>query len=101
VPATVSPVPVKFFGTRSGSGPLALGQRNVPRNVEADFGARSLRVWQVNRDAVRDWQPSPYSGPIHTFGLPPITALPATVVQLTHECGTDGRLAGAFRELIG
>ena len=29
------------------------------------------------------------------------TALPATVVQRTHECGADGRLAGAFRELIG
>ena len=25
----MSPVPVKFFGTRSGSGPLTLGQRNV------------------------------------------------------------------------
>jgi hypothetical protein len=33
--------------------------------------------------------------------LPPMTALSATVVQLTHECGKDGRLAGAFRELIG
>jgi hypothetical protein len=33
--------------------------------------------------------------------LPPITALSGAVVQLTHECGTDGRLAGAFRELIG
>jgi pimeloyl-ACP methyl ester carboxylesterase len=73
----------------------------VPQNVEADFVARSLRVWQANRDAVRDWQPSPYTGPIHTFGLPPITALPATVVQLTHECGTDGRLAGELRKLIG
>ena len=25
----------------------------------------------------------------------------ATIVQLTHECGTDGCLAGACRELIG
>jgi hypothetical protein len=33
--------------------------------------------------------------------LPPITALSATVVQLTHECGTDARLTGAFRELTG
>jgi hypothetical protein len=73
----------------------------VPQNVEADFVARSLRVWQANRDAVRVWQPSPYTGPIHTFGLPPITALPATVVQLPHECGTDGRLASALRTLIG
>jgi hypothetical protein len=29
VPATMSLVPVKFSGTRSGSGPLTLGQRNV------------------------------------------------------------------------
>jgi pimeloyl-ACP methyl ester carboxylesterase len=62
---------------------------------------RSLRVWRANRDAVRDWRPSPYTGPIDIFGLPLITALPATVVQRTHECGTDGRLAGALRELIG
>jgi hypothetical protein len=33
--------------------------------------------------------------------LRPITALSATIVQLTHECGADGRLAGACRELIG
>ena len=73
----------------------------TPRNLEADFVARSLRVWQANQDAVRDWRPSPYTGPIHAFGLPSITALPATVVQLTHECGPDGRLADALRELIG
>jgi hypothetical protein len=73
----------------------------APRNVEADFVARSLRVRQANQDAVRDWRPSPYTGPIHAFGLPSITALPATVVQLTHECGPDGRLADALRELIG
>lgn len=29
MPATMSLVPVKFFGTRSGSGPLTVGQRNV------------------------------------------------------------------------
>ena len=29
MPATMSLVPVKFSGTRSGSGPLTLGQRNV------------------------------------------------------------------------
>jgi hypothetical protein len=33
--------------------------------------------------------------------LLPITAPSATVVQLTHECGADGRLISAFRELIG
>jgi surfactin synthase thioesterase subunit len=73
----------------------------VPPNVEPEFVARSLRVWRANKDAVRDWRPSPYTGPIDVFGLTPVTALPATVVQRAHECGTDGRLAGAFRELIG
>ena len=73
----------------------------VPQNAELDFVARSLRVWRANQDAVRDWRPSPYTGPIDIFGPPPMTALPTTVVQLTHECGTDGRLADAFRELIG
>jgi hypothetical protein len=28
-------------------------------------------------------------------------ALPATAVQRRHECGTDGHLAGALRELTG
>jgi hypothetical protein len=73
----------------------------VPRNVAPEFVARSLRVQQANLDAVRDWRPSPYTGPIDIFGLPPIAVLPATVVQRAHECGTDGRLAGALRELIG
>jgi pimeloyl-ACP methyl ester carboxylesterase len=73
----------------------------VPRNVAPEFAERSLRVFRANRDAVRDWRPSPYTGPIDVFGLPPITALPPTAVQRTHECGTDGRLAGALRELIG
>jgi surfactin synthase thioesterase subunit len=73
----------------------------VPRDVAPEFVARSLRVWRADRDAVRDWRPSPYTGPLDVFGQPPITALPATVVQRTHECGTDGRLADALRELIG
>lgn len=73
----------------------------VPRDVAADFVARSLRVRQANRDAVRDWKPSPYTGPVDVFGLPSITALPETVVQRAHECGTDARLADALRELIG
>jgi surfactin synthase thioesterase subunit len=73
----------------------------VPPNVAPEFVARSLRVWRANRDAVRDWRPSPYTGPIDVFGPPPVTALPATVIQRTHECGPDGRLADALRELIG
>ena len=73
----------------------------VPRGVAPEFAARSLRVWQASRDALRDWRPSPYTGPVDIFGLPTITALPATVIQRTQECGTGERLAGALRELFG
>ena len=73
----------------------------VPHDVAPEFAARSLRVWQANQDAVRDWRPSPYTGPVDVFGRPPAMALPATVVQRTHECSTDGRLADALRELLG
>jgi pimeloyl-ACP methyl ester carboxylesterase len=72
----------------------------VPRDVAPEFAARSLRVWQANQDAVRDWRPSPYTEPIDVFGQPPATALPATAVQRRHECA-DGQLPGALRELIG
>jgi thioesterase domain-containing protein len=73
----------------------------VPHDVAPEFVARSLRVWQANQDAARDWRPSPYTGPVDVFGRPPATALPATAVQRTHECGADERLADALRELIG
>jgi surfactin synthase thioesterase subunit len=73
----------------------------VPPNVAPEFAARSLRVWRANRDAAGDWRPSPYTGRLDVFGLPPITALPTTVIQRTHECGTDEGLADAVRELIG
>jgi pimeloyl-ACP methyl ester carboxylesterase len=73
----------------------------VPRDVAPEFVARSLRVWRASQDAVRDWQPSPYTGPIDVFGRPPGVALPATVAQRTHECGADGQLADALRELLG
>jgi pimeloyl-ACP methyl ester carboxylesterase len=73
----------------------------VPRDVAPEFVARSLRVWRASQDAVRDWRPSPYTGAIDVFGRPPAMALPATVVQRTHECGADGQLAGALRELLG
>jgi hypothetical protein len=72
----------------------------VPRDVAPEFVARSLRVWRANRDAVRDWRPPPYTGPLDIFGRPPAMALPATVAQRTHECGADGSLADALRELL-
>ena len=70
----------------------------VPSDMAPEFVARSLRVWQANRDAVRDWQPSPYTGPIDVFGRP--VTLPEAAVRRT-QCGTDGCLADALRELIG
>jgi hypothetical protein len=77
-------------------------ERNlVPHDVAPEFAARSLRVWQANQDAGRDWRPSPYTGPVDIFGRAPIMALPATVDQRIHECSTDGRLAGALRKLLG
>jgi len=40
---------------------------------------------------------------VHRAGrrLQPAMALPATAVQPRHECGTDGQLVGALRELTG
>lgn len=72
----------------------------VSRDVAPEFVARSLRVWQANQDAVRDWRPSPYTGPLDVFGQPPTTVLPATAAQRAHECGADGQLADALRELL-
>jgi surfactin synthase thioesterase subunit len=72
----------------------------VPRDVAPEFVARSLRVWRANQDAVRDWRPSPHTGRLDVFGLPPTMALPATAVQRIRECGTDGQLADALRELL-
>jgi pimeloyl-ACP methyl ester carboxylesterase len=73
----------------------------VPQDAAPEFIARSLRVWQASQDAVRDWQPSPYTGQVDIFGQPAATTLPATAVQRTHQCSTDGQLADALRELLG
>jgi pimeloyl-ACP methyl ester carboxylesterase len=73
----------------------------VPHDVAPEFAARSLRVWQANRDAARDWRPSPYTGPVDVFGRSRTPALPTTVDQRTHECSTDGHLADALRKLLG
>lgn len=72
----------------------------VPPGVAPEFAARSLSVWQANRDAGRDWRPSPYAGPLDVFGRPPASGWPATAVQRAHECSAAGRLAGALGELI-
>ena len=73
----------------------------APREVAPEFAARSLRVWRINQDAVRDWRPSSYTGPLDVFGQPPAIALPPAAVQRTHAIGADGQLADALRELLG
>jgi pimeloyl-ACP methyl ester carboxylesterase len=73
----------------------------VPSSAAPDFAARLLRLWQANRDALRDWRPSPYSGPIDVFGRPESTVLPAAVVQRVHACDTEEHLVSELRELIG
>jgi hypothetical protein len=73
----------------------------VPPDVAPEFAARTLRVWQASQDAVRDWRPSPYTGPIDVFGLPPATTVPPTAIQRTHQCNTDEHLADALRNLLG
>jgi len=73
----------------------------VPHDVAPEFAARSLRVWQASQDALREWRPSPYTGPVDIFGQPPSPALPAAITQRAHPCSTDEQLASALRELIG
>jgi Thioesterase domain/Phosphopantetheine attachment site len=73
----------------------------LPPDAAPESAARSVRVRQASQDAMRDWRPSPYAGPVDVFGQPPVMALPAAVVQRAHECGTGSQLAGALRELIG
>lgn len=82
----------------------------VPHDENPDFVARSLRVWQANHDAVRDWRPAPYPGPLDIFRDPgsgrrqPVD-WPATVTRRAHECaaGQDGThvLADDLRQLLG
>jgi hypothetical protein len=66
-----------------------------------ELAARVLAVWQASQDAMRDWQPAPYTGQLDLLGLPPITALPPTVTQRPHQCATGRQLADTLRELIG
>jgi hypothetical protein len=82
----------------------------VPRDATPDFVARSVRVWQANQDAVRDWRPRPHDGPLDVFGTgerPSIVDRPAAggsgvhIGSRVHECATGDELAGVLRELIG
>ncbi len=71
------------------------------RNATPEFVARSLRVRRANRDALRDWRPSPITAPVDVLGAPVLPALPMGAVRRTHACGTQDELVGALRELIG
>ncbi|HEU5331548.1 MAG TPA: thioesterase domain-containing protein [Actinocrinis sp.] len=73
----------------------------VPPDTPPEFVARALRVWRANRDALRDWRPSPYAGPVDVFGRPPLTALGTDAVTRPRACGTDEDLVSALRERIG
>ena len=68
--------------------------------VPSSSRARGVRGGPT-RDAVGGCRSSPCTGPVDVVGLPPAMARPATVVQRAHECGADGPLADALRELIG
>ena len=72
----------------------------IPPGTPPEFAARSLRVWQANQNAARDWRPSPYTGLVDVFGRPPATLLP-TGSHRTHQCGTSQHLADALRKLLG
>src|ERR1700677_1253705 len=61
----------------------------VPRDVASEFAARSLCVWRASQDAMRDWRPSPYTGPAGVSGPPPVMAPPGRGVQGRDECGGD------------
>jgi hypothetical protein len=84
-----------FWRTRGGK------REHGARDVAPLFAARWLCVWRASQDTVRDWRSSPCTGLAGVFGQPPAMALPATAVQRRHERGTDERLAGALRELLG
>ncbi|MFE9750095.1 thioesterase domain-containing protein [Saccharothrix saharensis] len=76
----------------------------VPPDATTGFVSRSARVWQANEDAVRDWEPRPYSGPLDVFlGPPPdrpaFADWPSAVTR--EHTPPDGDVAGALRGLIG
>lgn len=84
----------------------------VPDDENPDFVARSLRVWQANRDAVLGWQPAPYPGTLDIFrdpgsGRPRPVDGPTARSERTHECAAspDGShllaIADDLRQLIG
>jgi pimeloyl-ACP methyl ester carboxylesterase len=76
----------------------------VPSDATPEFVGRSARVWQANEDAVRDWEPRSYSGPLDVF-LSPSGDRPAFAdwpsAATREHTPQDGDVAGALRGLIG
>lgn len=95
---------------REPAGVLAEWQEHdlVPHDENPAFVTRSLRVWQANQDAVRDWRPAHHTGRLDVFGGRDRPAgWPAGMTEQAHECaaGPDGThvqsVADVLRTLIG
>jgi pimeloyl-ACP methyl ester carboxylesterase len=76
----------------------------VPSDATPEFVGRSARVWQANENAVRDWQPRPYPGPLDVV-LSPSGDRPAFAdwpsAATREHTPQDGDVAGVLRGLIG
>ena len=72
------------------SGPIL--RNHVRRELGEDSGLAGVLI--VEHMPMAD-------GAVDVEYLASAVALPATAVQRRHECGADGRLADALRELIG
>ncbi|TQM85331.1 phosphopantetheine binding protein [Saccharothrix saharensis] len=76
----------------------------VPSDATTESVRRSVRVWQANEDAVRDWEPRPYPGPVDVFpgpspDRPAFADWPSAVTR--EHTPPDGDVAGVLRGLIG
>ncbi|MCE6996443.1 thioesterase domain-containing protein [Saccharothrix sp. S26] len=72
----------------------------VPPDETPAFVTRAWRVWQANQDALRDWRPQPYRGPldvVRSDGRSPIAGWPESSVGAVREHAG----VAALRELIG
>ncbi|MDQ2586699.1 thioesterase domain-containing protein [Saccharothrix yanglingensis] len=71
----------------------------VPPDETPGFVARARRVWRAAHDAVRDWEPRPYPGPLDVFRAPsgapsPIADWPAGAARQVREHDDPAALRG-------